>query len=291
MKLNANIPPDSAAATGAHRVLMGLRARGLARSDHPAAGAVTRALRTTARNEAPADEREWIARIEARRAEIPFAMVATGIEFAIVPGEGEGDPGPALGDDREMSASDAERLGQAWEICRWTCIPPVWGRFLTRLVRELAPVHCLELGTGLGLSGAYQASALELNGTGTLVTVDVHEAARIAERGFAALGLDDRVELRLGLIEDALPKLVEGTAPIEYAFLDAEHSERATILHFDALLPHLADGAVVVLDDITQTPEMRRAWRTIAARERISLALGLRRVGVIGVSGAAEPAA
>ena len=54
--------------------------------------------------------------------------------------------------------------------------------------------------------------------------------------------------------------------------------------HFDAVLPHLADGAVVVLDDITQTAEMRRAWRTIATRERVSLAVGLRRVGVVAIS-------
>ena len=294
MKLSAHIPPDSQAATGAHRALMALRARRLVGSDHPGAGAVARALRTTARGQAPAAEREWIARIQARRAEIPFEMAAAEIGFAIVPGNGGGEPRRAPGNESNAPGpahGEAERLAQAWEICRWTCIPPIWGRFLARLVRELAPASCLELGTGLGLSAAYQASSLELNGAGSLVTVDVHEAARIAERGFARLGLEHRVKLRFGLIEDALPELVERIAPIEYAFLDAEHSEEATIRHFDALLPYLADGAIVVLDDITQTAEMRQAWSAVCAREQVSLALGLRRVGVVGVSGPAENAA
>ena len=284
MKLNAHIPPESWAATVAHRALMGAAARRLSGNGHPRADAVARALGSTARGRATAGERDRLARVEARRAEVPFAMAASGTRFGIVPGDGDADGNGPGGGAPGPHPSDAELLGQAWEICRWTCIPPVWGHFLMRLVRELVPSSCLELGTGVGLSGAYQGSALELNGTGHLVTVDAHEAARIAERGFAELGLDRRVELCFGRIEDVLPEVVDRIAPIDYALLDAEHSEGATIEHFDAVLPHLADGAVVVLDDITQTAEMRRAWRTIATRKRVSLAVGLRRVGVVAIS-------
>ena len=81
--------------------------------------------------------------------------------------------------------------------------------------------------------------------------------------------------------------LVERIAPIEYAFLDAEHSEEATIEHFDALLPHLADGAVVVLDDITQAAEMRQAWSAVCAREQVSLARSA--CGGSGWSGSGRP--
>jgi predicted O-methyltransferase YrrM len=277
VKLGGLIPPDSAAAAAAHRAVMAAGARRAARRPHPRSGALSTALRETALDRAPAEEREWIARVEERRAEIPFAMAATGSPIGLVPSDRPAGPGPA--------PDDATRLGQSWEACRWVGIPPVWGRFLTRLVRELAPGSCLELGTGAGLSGAYQAAALELNGNGRLVTIDFQEPARIAELGFAELGLDRRVELRFGLIEEVLPQLWEEIAPIDYAFLDAEHTEEATIRHFDAVLPHLADGAVVVLDDITATAEMRRAWRAVIGRERVSLALGLRRLGVLAVSG------
>ena len=66
--------------------------------------------------------------------------------------------------------------------------------------------------------------------------------------------------------------------------LDADHSEEATVRHFEAVLPHLAGGAVVLLDDITQTGEMKRAWRAIADNERVAVAAGLRRIGVVVLS-------
>lgn len=280
MKPNAYIPPDSAPATAAHRALMAVRARHVTRRDHPRSGALARALRDAAAGRVPADEREWIARIEARRPEIPFAMLAAGS-----PGPFGIGIAPSLRDDSPPPDA-ATRLARAWGVCRWASIPPVWGRFLTRLIGELRPRSCLELGTGLGLSGAYQAAALELNGAGQLVTLEAHEeAATIAAQGFTALGLDRRVELRYGDIDELLPELLGRIAPIDYALLDAEHTEAATTRHFDALLPHLSDEAVVVLDDITETDEMRRAWSNVISRSRVSLALGLRRIGVVAVSG------
>lgn len=269
MKLNSFFPPDSPVVTVAHRALMAAGALRIAGSDEPGARAVARALRAGAAGRMPTDEGDWIARVEARRGEIPFELAAAG-------------------DEPAAAADPARRLADAWETCRWTSIPPLWGRFLTRLVRELAPSSCLELGTGLGLSAAYQGAALELNGHGQLITLDAHEAARIAERGVAELGLEHRVRLEFGLIDETLDALLERVGPVDYALLDADHSEEATVRHFDAVLPHLADGAVVALDDITQTDGMKRAWRTVAGRARVAAAVGLRRIGVIVLSGPAE---
>jgi predicted O-methyltransferase YrrM len=184
----------------------------------------------------------------------------------------------------ESAAPDrATELAAAWHVCRWASIPPIWGRVLMRLVRELAPRSLLELGTGLGLSGAYQGAAMELASAGQLVTLDVHEAGRIAERGYAELGLAKRIEHVPGYIDQTLPEVLERHRPVDFAFLDAEHTEAATTRHFDLVLPHLADGAVVVLDDTNQTEEMRRAWRTVIANQRVTLALPLRRVGIVVV--------
>ncbi len=72
--------------------------------------------------------------------------------------------------------------------------------------------------------------------------------------------------------------------PIDYAFLDADHTEEATCEHFDILLPHLSPGAVVLLDDIMLSTGMRRAWRAIRRRERVSASLALGRMGVVAVS-------
>ena len=266
MKLNAHIPPDSPAATAAHRAVMAGGAMRLGGRGEPGARAVAAALRDTAAGWMPDAERGWVERVERRRAEIPFEMVREDLD-----GLGPG-------------ADGAERLASAWETCRWTSLPPLWGRFLTRLVSELTPRSSLELGTGLGLSALYQGSALELRGEGELVTMDAHPAARIAERGFAELEIEHRVQLEFGQIDDTLPGLMARVGSVDYAMLDADHSEEATVRHFEAILPHLAGGAVVLLDDITQTDEMKRAWRAIAANDRVAAAVGLRRIGVLVMS-------
>jgi predicted O-methyltransferase YrrM len=226
--------------------------------------AIAAALRDTALGRMPAEERAWAARIEARRSELPMLIA---------------EAGPPERDH-------AERLAEATEAARWMSVPPVWGRFLMRLVRELAPHSCLELGTAFGLSAAYQAAAIELNGEGRIVTLDQEALTEIAGPRLGSLGLGDRVELIGGLIENTLATALERAAPVDYALLDADHTEEGTLIAFDAIAPHLAGDAVIVLDDINWTDGMRRAWSAIERRSGVAT-VALRRVGIAVVAAAA----
>ena len=257
------------------RALMLSRLPRLARKRDPTSRALVRALRTTALGRTPCDEREWIGRIEARRRELAAD------ETAVPPGFKPGSKGGAAA----AWFAPIEGPVPIWGISVLFSIPSAWGVFQMRLVRELAPKSCLELGTGLGLSAAYQAAALELNGAGMLTTLEgAHAWGAVAEQGLSTLGLDGRAEVRLGPIDDTLAQVLERIAPIDYAFLDAEHTEEATLEHFDMLLPHVSVGGLVVLDDITFSIGMWRAWNAIRGRERVSTSLALGRMGVVAVS-------
>jgi predicted O-methyltransferase YrrM len=240
----ARIPPSSALVEPAYRLLLGAALPRVAARRDRASRALFRALATTALDRIPPEERAWIGRIEARRAELA---------------------------SRDFS-----------QFAQWASIAPVWGRFLMRTVRELSPRSCLELGTGFGISAAYQAAALELNGAGSLTSLErIEGLGAIAEEGLSRLGLEGRVQLRLGSIDDSLAGVLEGAGQIDYALLDADHTEDATMAHFAALLPHLRAGAIVVVDDINWTEGMRRAWKSIVGNERVSSKLELRRVGIL----------
>jgi predicted O-methyltransferase YrrM len=246
------VAPDSRAVGPAYRLLMAASLPRIAARRDPASRALRRALWTTALGHIPRDEREWIARIEARRAELAS--------------------------------------GDVPEAARWMSVAPVWGRFLMRTVRELSPRSCLELGTGFGISAAYQATALELNGAGTLITFELDQVrGAIAEEGLSRLGLDRRVDLHMGPQSDSLGRVLQGAGAIDYAFLDADHSEEATLAHFEALLPHLARGAIVILDDINWSEGMRRAWKAIAGHQRTSTTVELRRTGIVLIAGRRDP--
>jgi predicted O-methyltransferase YrrM len=164
---------------------------------------------------------------------------------------------------------------------RSASISPAYGLLLMKLVRSLAPRSCLELGTGFGISGAYQAAALSLNGSGRLVTLDgAEQVSAIAREGIEMLGLGP-VEFRLGMLQDgALEDAVEAAAPTDFALVDAGHDEHTTLRCFEAISPSAEPGAVLVFDDIRWSEGMRRAWRAIAAEPRVALAVDAGRIGI-----------
>jgi predicted O-methyltransferase YrrM len=242
------LPPDSAIAGAGHRVLMASALPGVAVRKGRVSRAVAIALRDAALGRFPAEERAWFDRIETggRR-------IASGLEIP--------------------------------EAVRWMSTPPPWGRFLTRLVRLLGPHNALELGTGFGLSTAYQLAALELNGRGRITSFDLDDMIAIAGPGLERLGLDSRAELVGGQIEATLPARLPDIGELDFALVDHDHTAAGTLGAFDELLPKLAAGAAVVFDDIAWTGEMRSAWREIAERPEVAGAVGVRRLGVAVIAG------
>jgi predicted O-methyltransferase YrrM len=72
--------------------------------------------------------------------------------------------------------------------------------------------------------------------------------------------------------------------------VDGHHDRDATIGYFNALLPRLAEDAVLVFDDIDWSAGMRDAWRVIRQDGRIRLAVDLAKLGVVVVGGRQEGA-
>lgn len=155
-----------------------------------------------------------------------------------------------------------------------------WARVLFKLVREWKPSTCLELGTNMGLSAAYQASALKLNGAGSLTTLEGEEPrARIARRNFEQLGLDNAVVV-VGRFRDTLPGVLSHCGPIGFAFIDGHHDRDATRDYFDQITFRLARPAVIVLDDISWSHGMRQAWAGIREDPRVVVSADLRVLGL-----------
>jgi predicted O-methyltransferase YrrM len=125
---------------------------------------------------------------------------------------------------------------------------------------------------------------MELNGAGRLITLDGSaEWAAVAEEGLASLGLG-RVEFAVGSIAGTLPDALDRSAPVDYAFVDAEHTEEATTGYFESIVPHMSQQGVMVFDDIPWSAELRRTWRRIARDQRVCAAFALGRMGVAVIS-------
>jgi predicted O-methyltransferase YrrM len=242
-------------------------ARGLARVvrlDEPVARSVAAALRAVIDHRLEPAEAQWVERIEAQRREL------------------ESSPDELV----EITAEGRPSARVVAELTRIGSVSPQWAFVLFMLVRRLEPASCLELGTCLGISAAYQGAALELNGSGRLVTLEAGSArAALAERNLAEVGVR-RATVRVGCFQDTLEPTIRGLAPIGYAFVDGHHERDATIQYFEQLLRHASENAVLVFDDITWSPGMRDAWATIRNDRRVKLWTDLTRFGICVVRGA-----
>ena len=184
---------------------------------------------------------------------------------------------------RASSTSDASfrETTRAVRAIGRDAVPPHEGRLLYHLIRQFSPTRCLELGTSLGISAAYQAAALATTGNGgRLVSLEGGAAlARLAQEHLEALGLPG-IEVVTGPFAETLPAVLQAHQPIDFAFIDGHHNPAAMQAYFAQLTPHLADEAVLVFDDIFWTTGMRHAWLALAAGSRIRLAVDLLAVGI-----------
>lgn len=166
------------------------------------------------------------------------------------------------------------------EICN-ASKPPFWAMFLFKLVKHLKPSTCVELGTCVGISAAYQTSALELNEKGHLFTLEgATQIADVAKHTLANLKLA-RATVVTGPFHQTLIDVLSNNKPIDYFFNDGHHDHDAVLAYLDQSAPFLAENAVIVFDDIAWSKGMSDAWQSIQNDQRVRASVDL---GVIGIA-------
>lgn len=149
-----------------------------------------------------------------------------------------------------------------------------------RLVRIFKPLNVLELGTNVGISSAYLASALKLNNNGgKLITIEA-SPHRIA----VAKNVHNNLQLRnisyaQGTFYETLPGILKHNN-FQAAFIDGHHQFHPTLDYFDLIYRKLDPDSVVVFDDITWSSGMKRAWYEIRNDKRVNIALDLKNIGL-----------
>jgi caffeoyl-CoA O-methyltransferase len=120
------------------------------------------------------------------------------------------------------------------------------GAFLTWLTGLLDVRFAVEIGTFTGYSAISIARGLAPGGR--LLCCDVSEEwTAIARRHWAAAGLTDRIELRLGPAIDTLAALPPSPT-VDLAFIDADKTSYRA--YYEALLPRLSPRGVIVFDNV-----------------------------------------
>src|SRR5690625_3824173 len=155
-----------------------------------------------------------------------------------------------------------------------------YGQMLCALVRDFKPQQCLELGACLGISSALIASALQLNGGGSLVTFE----GSASRSGYAQSVLKEleleNIEHVVGPFQQTLVPQLKNYRALDFCYIDGHHDGKATVSYFESILPLLTEGAVVVIDDITWSGGMKEAWSEIKSREEVALSVDTYMMGI-----------
>ena len=123
-------------------------------------------------------------------------------------------------------------------------VSPAAGRLLRVLVTAMAPKRVLEIGTAIGFSTLWMATALPQGGRIDTIDPDRVRTDR-ARRYWLRAGVTDRVRV---INEPALRVLPRLTPGIEFAFIDALKTEY--VAYLDALLPKMAPGGMITVDNV-----------------------------------------
>lgn len=178
---------------------------------------------------------------------------------------------------------------------------PEVGQALFRLVNwigehEKRPLQIIELGTSLGITTAYLASADSRNYVRTYEGSG--EVLKVAQGVWRALKLENITWVE-GNIDETLfrtdhsllsnaPACMDITpadtpAHIDIAYIDANHTYEATKRYADFLLNRLPEKGVIAIDDIHYSEDMERAWIELKADPRVTTTMDLFHLGLIFV--------
>ena len=121
------------------------------------------------------------------------------------------------------------------------------------MCRAIAPAIVVETGVAHGVTSAFMLKALEINGHGTLHSIDLPPLEKESDRFVGIVVPDDlrsRWRLHRGISKRILTALMPDVASVDIFVHDSLHTYRNIRRELEIVTPHLAPRAVVIADDV-----------------------------------------
>jgi predicted O-methyltransferase YrrM len=158
--------------------------------------------------------------------------------------------------------------------------PKRLAQVLYNLIHKYQYQNCVELGTSLGYSTMHLAKGLPLHASVTTIE-GAEELAKVAQKHFAAAGLSEKINVKVGRFDEVLPELIAQYPTIDFAFIDGNHTYEATIDYFHQFLAKKNNSSVFVFDDIYWSEGMTKAWEEIKAHPDVTITVDLFFIGLV----------
>jgi predicted O-methyltransferase YrrM len=155
-------------------------------------------------------------------------------------------------------------------------------QIIYQLVKHYRFTKIIELGTSLGISACYEASAIDEGMPVKFTTIEGAPAiATIAAENFRQLHLDKKILQRTGNFDDVLPEVLKDYNELDMAFIDGNHRYEPTLKYFEQLLPYMLNNSVLIFDDIYWSKGMTEAWEKIKQHPEVTVTVDLFFIGLV----------
>lgn len=149
---------------------------------------------------------------------------------------------------------------------------------LFRIVRYFQPKSVLEIGTSLGLA----TSALSLgNDKAKIITLEGCPNTMKAAKFQLKNSKFQNIEFLNTEFEDYLTNCQLNTEHCQLIYFDGNHSKKATLAYFEALLPTISNESVWIFDDIHWSADMEEAWKIIKNHPKVSVTIDTFQWGIV----------
>lgn len=176
------------------------------------------------------------------------------------------------------SGQNNQPLRKVSEIARNSAVPRKYGMLLFNLAAQFGRDTIVELGTSLGISSMYMASAS--SGTILYTFEGCPKCSEIARKNIYDSGIKN-INVITGSFDEKLPELLSSGVIPDMVFVDGNHRGPAMLRYFNIFLEYCRDETIFVFDDIHDSEEMSDAWYTITMDDRVTATIDIHRMGIV----------
>ncbi len=155
--------------------------------------------------------------------------------------------------------------------------PAKYAELYFRIIKWQQPANIIEIGTSLGITTSYLASAT----TNEVISMEgCPNTLIIAKETFKTLGKNN-IKTIEGNFDLEFPKLIESLTTVDWVYFDGNHRKKATLDYFELALKKCNEQSIFIFDDIYWSEEMMEAWEIIKAHPKVVITLDMYFIGIV----------
>ena len=176
------------------------------------------------------------------------------------------------------SKTSAKKILSLKKIVKKSAVTKKYGKLLFFLIHYFKPSTILELGTSVGISTAFIASAAT---DSEVLTIEASESKLKKAIEIAKILKLKNIRFVNGDFDEILDTVLLKFNKLDFVFFDGNHKKEATLKYFNACMENAHRDSVFVFDDIHWSEEMEKAWEEIKRNPKVRVSIDIFRMGII----------